>query len=106
MAIKYYCMPEKGKVIAVLTDCKYDAVNKIDKICMDTDFYFMCDEKFYMPNSFKATAQISGGDMYDEAIGKKIAREKLMNKYYTSFDKRMAMFNSAITSFVNKAGKK
>ena len=72
MAIKYYFMPEEGRIIGVLNGTENDVINKIDKLCVDTGFDFWADERFLMPHAFKAEAIVRDGDVYDEEAGKKI----------------------------------
>ena len=102
MAIKYYCMPEEGRIIGVLDDCGNDVINKIDKLCIDTGFDFWADDRFVMPRSFKAEAIVRDGDVYDEEVGKEIIRQKIMKRYYASHDKRMDLFVSYLNNFVQK----
>ena len=102
MAIKYYCMPEKNKVIGVLLGTENDVINKIDKLCVDTGFDFWPDERFVMPHMFKAEATVCEPDVYDEEIGKAIVREKIMKRYYKSHDKRINLFRSIVSDFNKK----
>ena len=106
MAIKYYCMPEKKKVIGVLLGTENDVINKIDKLCTDTGFDFWVDERFVMPHSFKAEAIARDGDEYDEEVGKQIVREKIMKRYYASHDKRLRLFANYLDELVGKVNKK
>ena len=106
MAIKYYCMPEKNKVIGVLNGTENDIINKIDKLCVDTGFDFWADDRFVMPHSFKAEAIARNGDVYDEEVGKKIVREKIMKRYYASHDKRLDLFKKTLADFVSKVERK
>lgn len=100
--IKYYCMPEQKKVIGVLSGCEDDVINKIDKLCVDTGFDFWADDRFVMPHSFKAEAVVSDPDVYDEEVGKKIVREKIMKRYYASYDKRVNLFKKTLSDFSKK----
>ena len=91
MAIKYYTNPSKKQVIAVLSNTSMDAVNKIAKVTADHPFYCL-NEKYVMPDKFRAVATCMDGDEYDENIGKEIAKAKLMKRYYKSFDKKIELF--------------
>ena len=104
MAIKYYCMPEKKKVIGVLLGTENDVINKIDKLCVDTGFDFWPDERFVMPHMFKAEANVdvNAGDVYDEEVGKAIVRDKIMKRYYASYDKRVNLFKEILSDFNKK----
>ena len=106
MAIKYYCMPEKNKIIGVLNGCENDVINKIDKLCVDTGFDFWADDRFVMPHSFKAEAIARDGDVFDEEVGKEIVRQKIMKRYYSSYDKRVALFRSCLGNLVSKVERK
>ena len=105
MAIKYYCMPDKKKIVGVLSNCDDDVINKIDKICVDTGFVFCADDRFKMPHSFKAEAivDVESGDVYDEEVGKEIVRQKIMKRYYASHDKRLNMFKKMLSDLSKKA---
>ena len=97
MAIRYYKIPEKEITIAVLNGCKFDAINKIAKLTADFGVdVFTYDEKYIMPDTFRAVVRRHGDDVFDEKEGERWAKEKLMNKYYRSFDKRMAMFKKQL----------
>lgn len=102
MAIKYYCMPDKKKIIGVLLGTENDVINKIDKLCVDTGFDFWPDERFVMPHMFKAEAIAREGDEFNEEIGKQIVREKIMKRYYASLDKRINLFKTIVADFNKK----
>ena len=103
MAIKYYCMPDKGKIVGVLDGTERDVINKIDKICADTGFIVYPEDKFLMPRSFKAEATVKFPDVYDEAVGKEIVRAKIMKRYYKSHDKRINTFKKMLSDLSKKA---
>lgn len=97
MAIKYYSIPEKRQVIAVMPNTQYDAYNKIDKIMRETGFCFTPrgmheHKKYMMPDNFKVVLTCDERDVYDEEEGKKIAKQKLMRNYRKSINKRLAKF--------------
>ena len=97
MAIKYYKIPEKKITIGVLNGCQYDVGNKIAKLTADLNIdVFSCDEKYLMPDTFRAIVRCHDDDVFDEEEGERQVKEKLMKKYYRSFDKRMAMFKKHI----------
>lgn len=91
MAIKYYSVPEQGMVVGVLNNTATDAIHKIEKITDGTAFCAW-NKKYMMPNQFRAVAKTYGGDQFDEEVGKNIVKEKLMKRYYKSFDAKMDMF--------------
>ena len=92
MAIKYIQIPEKKMTIAILEDCRYDAVVKIAKILDSTSSLRFNPEKYLMSNSFKAIAKCAPDDVWDEDVGKAVAKAKVMKKYYKSYDKRLDAF--------------
>ena len=91
MAIKYYVNPKKQQTIAVLNGCSMDCINKIDKTMHNFDWCW-CTKKYIMPDSFRAVVRCADGDAYDEELGKRLAKEKLMRKYYKHLDSRWNMF--------------
>ena len=101
MAMNYYPVPEQGKVIGVLNGCAYDAIRKIERITNDTCFCAF-DKKYLMPNTFRAVAKCSEDDVYNEQTGKDIAKQKVMDKYYDSLDRRMLMFFDDVYKLYHK----
>ena len=93
MAIQYYSNPNTKETFAVLRGTELDAINKIDKFLNEFDCY-MIREKYMMPKQFKVKVKLAKGDVYDEEKGKMLAKEKLMKKYYSAFDKRIDMFRA------------
>lgn len=91
MAIKFYDIPEKGMTVGVLRNTSMDALNKIRKVTDGTTFCAY-DMKYLMPDSFRAVAKVHGDDVYDQETGRQIVKDKLMAKYYKSFDAKMDMF--------------
>lgn len=102
MAIKYVVLPEKKMVIAILKNTKFDAYNKAMKLCRElsegqTSVYICPDpNKMMMPNEFKGVAVCSENDIFDEEIGKEIAKRICLGKYYRSFDKRINNFRDGL----------
>ena len=101
MAIKYYSIPEKRQTIAVLSNTKWDAYNKIQKTLRDTDFCFAPSKKYMMPDEFKVILNCDERDTYDVEKGKKIAKDKLMKNYRKSLNKRLKMFNASMVALNN-----
>lgn len=107
MAIKYYSIPEKRQTIAVLSNTKWDAYNKIDKIMADTGFLFSAccpnsRDKYIMPDTFKVVVTCDPRDEFDIEVGKQVAKKKLMRNYYKSLDKRLGMFKKSVEDFTHK----
>ena len=101
MAMKYYFDRENGMTIGVLNGCKHDALHHIDRITNNTSFCAY-NKKYLMPNTFRAVAKVSEGDVFDEEVGKNIVKDKVMKKYYDSLDHRMSMFMSEVYELYHK----
>jgi len=102
MAIKYYINEEKKQVVGVLSNCRWDALNKINKMIRDTDFCFCPSEKFYMPNEFRAVVQCDERDPFDPEVGKAIAKKRILDRYYPALHKRVGKFRDAALVFNGK----
>lgn len=94
MAVKYYKVPEQKKTVAVLSGCQFDAINKIAKLTGESD-YCVYSDKYVMPDTFRVETRCHGDDVFDEETGRKIAKAKLMKKYYKCFDRKMKMFKES-----------
>lgn len=89
--IKYFVNEEKKQVIGTLENTKYDVVNKINKMLDGSPFCY-CNDKCLMPDSFKSVVTCDPADEFDIEIGKQIAKKRIMDRYYNSFDKRVEFF--------------
>lgn len=106
MAIKYYPIPEKRQMVAVLSNCKYDAYNKIDKMLHETGFCFSPNgtktyNKYMMPDTFKVVVTCDPRDEYSIEEGKRVAKIKVMRNYHKSMDKRIASFKENVASMIS-----
>ena len=106
MAVKYYTNPEKKQIVAVLSGTKYDAVNRITKMmnCENSEFIMSPSlyTKYLMPGQYKVVVTCDERDTYDEEVGKKIAKKKLLRNYYKSVDKRIDAFKKDVANFIAK----
>ena len=105
MAIKYFVNEDKRQVIGVLSNCRFDAINKIEKMIADTEFCFCPSEKYVMPSEFRAVVQCDERDEFDPEVGKKIAKERILDRYYPALDKRVNKFFDAALVFNGKVFK-
>ena len=96
MAIKYFVNEEKRQVIAVMENTQYDAINKILKMIRDTDFCVTHCKKYMMPSGFRVTVTCDPRDEFNVETGKKIAKKRVLENYYTSLDKRIHKFYDAM----------
>lgn len=102
MAIKYFVNEEKRQVIGVLDGTEWDAINKINKMMVDTNFCFCATEKYMMPSFFRAVVQCDERDEFNVDEGKKIAKKRILDRYYASLDKRVNKFFDAAMVFNGK----
>lgn len=101
MSIKYYSIPEQGKTVAILNNITYDVINKINKTVGDV--LVVCNHSRYMmPNQIRVTCKVCDGDVFDAELGKKIAKKKLMDKYYKIHDAKIALFHKDMEMFTGK----
>ena len=94
--IKYFINEEKRQVIGLLEDTRWDAYNKISKMIRDTDFCVAPNEKYMMPTEFKAIVQCDPGDEFNVEEGMRIAKQRILDRYYSALDKRVNKFVNAV----------
>ena len=102
MAIKYFVNEEKKQVIGVLSGCRWDAVNKIEKMMNDTEFCFVPSKKYQMVNEYRVVVQCDERDEFVPEVGKKIAKKRILDRYYAALDKRVNKFLDAALIFNGK----
>ena len=94
--IKYFVDEKERKVVAVLESTRYDAFNKICKMVRDTDFCVVPKEKYMMHSAYRAVVTCDARDEFDAEVGKKIAKERVLEHYYAALDKRIDEFRSSV----------
>lgn len=107
--IKYFINEEKQQVIGLLENTRWDAYNKIGKMIRDTDFCVAPREKYMMPDEFRAVVQCDQTDEFSVEEGKRLAKKRILDRYYTSFDNRINKFINEVyvlngVSFGNSVG--
>lgn len=105
MAIKYFVNEEKRQVIGLLDGTQWDAINKINKMIVDTDFCLCASEKYIMPTEFRAVVQCDERDEFIPEVGMQYAKERIMSRYYAALDKRVNKFFDAALIFNGKVFK-
>lgn len=104
--IKYIHVPEQKKCVAVLENTKYDAVHKIAKIIGQTKSLCFNPSKYTLSNSYRAVVVCHPEDSYDPQKGEKIAKAKLLDRYYAALDAKCDKFaedlNAAMFEFCNR----
>lgn len=103
--IRYFVNEEKKQVIGLLEGTRWDAINKINKMMRDTDFCFCPGEKFMMPDKFRTVVQCDPRDKFDPEVGKRWAKERILQRYYKALDKRIDKFYDAALVFNGKVFK-
>ena len=96
MAIKYFVNEEKRQVVGLLDGTRWDAINKINKMMLDTDFCLCMCGKYEMPNEFRAVVTCDPSDEFNAEVGKQIAKQRILDRYYASLDKRVSKFFDAM----------
>ena len=102
MAIKYFVNEDKRQVIGLLENTRWDAVNKISKMVRDTDFCVVPSKKYQMPNEFRVVVQCDERDQFDPEVGKKLAKKRILDRYYPALHKRVDKFREAMLVFNGK----
>lgn len=100
--IKYFVNEEKRQVIGLLDGTKWDAINKINKMMLDTNFCFCMGEKYMMPSEFRTVVTCDPADEFDVEVGKRIAKQRILDRYYAALDKRIDKFREAVLVFNGK----
>ena len=101
--IKYFVNEDKRQVIGLLEGTQWDAYNKISKMVVDTDFCVCPSAKYMMPEEFKTVVQCDPADEFSVEEGMRIAKQRILDRYYASLDKRIGKFREAALVFNGKA---
>ena len=89
--IRYYYQPSTEKTFAELRGCRYDAINKIEKLMNGFD-WGICSKKYLMNDTYRVSVKRFGDDAHDMKVAESYAKEKLMEKYYRDFDRILNQF--------------
>jgi tRNA U34 5-carboxymethylaminomethyl modifying enzyme MnmG/GidA len=94
-ALNYLHVPNGGRVIATLEGVHYNASYILEKLVENNSKYLSA--KYVTPEQelkkiYKSVAKVNSadGDVYDSVKGEEVAYEKVMKKYHTAMDKRLA----------------
>ena len=93
--IRYYYQPSTQKTYAELRNCRFDAINKIDKFMNGFD-WCLSSKKYLMNDTYRVSVKLREGDVHDPVLARKYAKEKLMKRYYRDFDRCVSSFKSDI----------
>lgn len=102
MAIKYFVNEEKRQVIGLLENTTWDAYNKICRMTRDTDFCVAASEKYMMPSEYRVVVQCDPSDEFDIEEGKRLAKQRILDRYYPALHKRVGKFREAALVFNGK----
>lgn len=84
-----------GKTTAILEDCGMDAYHIVAKIVGNcTDPVFMVDRIRLLNEDYvaKSKLNVAAGDTFDEEEGKRIARERVLNKYHDDLNEALCAY--------------
>lgn len=84
-----------GKTTAILEDCELDAYHIVAKItsnCTDPVFGINGVRMLNADYMAKSKLNVAAGDTFDEEEGKRIARERVLNKYHGDLNKTLCAY--------------
>ena len=84
-----------GKTIATLEDCSLDAYHIVAKITSNcTDPVFSIDGVRLLNEDYMAKSKlnVAAGDTFDEEEGKRIARERVLDKYHDDLNEALCAY--------------
>ena len=100
--IKYAVVPEKKIVYAILSNTRHDAIRKIERIIGDDSPFCAYSKKYMMPNEYRVVVQCDERDEFIPEVGMKIAKQRILDRYYAALDKRVNKFFDAALIFNGK----
>ena len=78
--ITYYINKDKRTIVATLRNCEYDVVKKLDRLNILGTFIDL--DKCMLHDKYVGKAICHEDDEWNEEIGKQIAKDKVLFKYY------------------------
>ena len=84
-----------GKTTAMLEDCGFDACHIVDKITRNcTNPVFRIDGVRMLDDYYVAKSKLNGaaGDTFNEEEGKRIARERVLDKYHSDLNAALCAY--------------
>lgn len=88
--------PEHRVIKAEISDCMFDAINEFNhkflahstsSLALST--FYCRGEKFIMPDTFSVVVRCHPDDEFDEEKGKRLALDRLADKYTKSLNKHL-----------------
>lgn len=94
--LQYFVNKKEKTVTCVATDCSKDAIKRcIRKVsrCKNAEemkafIYWELFSTFRMADRYSGTAYCHEGDVFDEQLGKRIAKRKMLGNYWRARVKR------------------
>lgn len=85
--IEYIINKEKRTVVAIMKGCRHDAYEDIIKTLHNNNITTFATQSFweleyFISDTYRGKAHCSEEDTWDEEIGKRIARSRMLKKYY------------------------
>lgn len=101
--IKYTVDKEKGIVTAEIDGCENDVLRLLEKACK-TKFIGInqkaeIEKAAQISGSFKGVAKCHPDDLFDEELGKNIAKSRMLNKYHEARIKALNRVDALLSKF-------
>lgn len=94
--MKFFVNEEKRTVVAIVDECLSDFRNRISKNPFFRILYVVDDYKggewTFMNESYKGIAKCHPNDVFDVEIGKEIAKNRALRKYYSDLRLKYSRF--------------
>ena len=95
--------PEHRVIKAEIDDCVFDAIYEFNRkflahstSSLSLSTFYCTDERFLMPNTFSVVVRCHPVDKFDEEKGKRLALNRLADKYTKSLNKHLENILNAI----------
>lgn len=105
--MKFFVNEEKRTVVAIIEYCRDDFRNRISKNPFYNVLYVVEDYKSgewtWMQDSYKGIAKCSPQDEFDVEIGKTIAANRALRRYYSDLRNKYARFIGMLDEIIDIA---
>lgn len=107
--MKFFVNEEKRTVVAIVDNCLSDFRNRISKNPFFEILYVADDYKggewTFMNESYKGIAKCHPNDVFDVEIGKEIAKNRALRKYYSDLRLKYSRFFDMLDEIADVADK-
>lgn len=94
--MKFFVNEEKRTVVAIIEDCSLDFIKRISKNPFNEMGYIASTYSngnwIYMNDSYKGIAKCAPDDEFDVEIGKTIAMNRALRKYYSDLRNKFGRY--------------